>query len=1029
MARKTFTSRNRAFAALVRGVDNVIVNNAVDSAGAVEDIVDSAYIAARSTAGTDSAAIINLIDSAYVSARAGGGGGGGTITEVTDSSTREAISSPLEGDVAVQFQIGPGRNTGVTHNFGGATIVSWSVGANYSGAELTLNNSTFAAAAQPGDVIVVSSGTVQRYNSYHTVNAWQTQQTGNLIVAVKSITDANNLKVMLAVPVYWTSQNTTGYMNTNLKAYFDNAANPRGEIPSNATVAYSNDPNVNGTTGSQKLTGGTATLYRMFEKTIKSTWDTSGITSSPVNTSDNYQGEVTALTNSNPLIWFRNDSAWKPYVNDQITGTVDSAYTRNLIDSAYISSLKFIQNTTITEVSDSDQRVAISSPIEGDVAIQFRGGTGTSTGISYDFSGGQLWSKTVYLASGTNSLSYTSANDVGNGRFKWSHSTFDDHVQKGDVIVVENATVTTSPGVNPWASKSGTFMFACHTPKVGSTAPWYNIVAYFYDVPNGSSGYLNTDLGSYFSGTDGVATTTNPRGSIPAAAVMVHSYGNVNNSSATTTLVGGVATLYRMFDGTTYQDAYDTSGGGGGTAYTDQTGTVNAIGGLKPLVYHYNDAAFKPYVQNNILGTVDSAYINARVDPFDSSHVLGLVDSAYIQLRDRFQDSSGIVAIVDSSYIQSRQNSIVDSATTLTLISSLLDSAAPSRAFTYTFTASAGQTTFTGADTNNNVLGYSAGNIITFLNGILLIDSDDYVASSGTSIVLNSAASLNDVVNVVKFSAEGINLSHQQFKYTVSSPTTTFSGNDDNNNSLSYEAGELQVFLNGILLIDSQDYTATNGASVVLTAATDSSAVLAISKYSGSGLRQTATRAKHFVYTLPVPTTTITGADDNNSTLSYIQDQIQVFQNGILLIDSADYTATDGTSIVLGTASDSADTIVVTALRGSLTGGLDSANVLALAGGLDSAKVTQLIDSAYVGAIIDSAYVTARSGGGGGGGGTDSATVIALSGQLKGGMFRINPQSLSINTTIDSAENAHVAGPISFDSGVVLTINGNLVIS
>ena len=420
-----------------------------------------------------------------------------------------------------------------------------------------------------------------------------------------------------------------------------------------------------------------------------------------------------------------------------------------------------------------------------------------------------------------------------------------------------------------------------------------------------------------------------------------------------------------------------------------------------------------------ITALIDSAYINARVDPFDSAHVLGLVDSAYIQLRDRFQDSSGILAIVDSAYIQSRQNSTVDSATTLTLINSVLDSAAPSRAFTYTYTAGAGQTTFTGADTNNNVLGYSAGNIITFLNGILLIDSDDYVASSGTSIVLNSAASLNDVVNVVKFSADGENLSHQQFKYTVSSPTTTFSGNDDNNNSLSYEAGELQVFLNGILLIDSQDYTASNGASVVLTAPTDSSAVLAVSKYSGSGLKQTATRAKHFVYTLAVPTTTITGADDNSSALSYIQDQIQVFHNGILLIDSADYTAIDGTSIVLETATDSDDTIVVTALRGSLTGGLDSANVLALVGGLDSGLVTQLIDSAYV---------TARSGGGGGGG-TDSATVIALSGELKGGMFRINPQSLSINTTIDSAENAHVAGPISFDSGVVLTINGNLVIS
>ena len=407
-----------------------------------------------------------------------------------------------------------------------------------------------------------------------------------------------------------------------------------------------------------------------------------------------------------------------------------------------------------------------------------------------------------------------------------------------------------------------------------------------------------------------------------------------------------------------------------------------------------------------IQGFIDSAYINARVDPFDSSHVIGLVDSAYIQLRDRFQDSSGIIAIVDSAYVQARQTSGgggggVDSAATITLINSVIDSA--SRAFTYTYTATANQTTFSGADNNSNTLAYSTGNIITFLNGILLVDSDDYVATNGNSIVLNSAASLNDILNVVKFRASGSggNLSHEQFRYTVSTPTTTFSGNDDNGNSLSYETGELQVFLNGILLIDSQDYAASNGTSIVLTAATDSSDVLAVSRYLGgnSTVNQVNNvfRSTHFVYTTATPITTVTGTDDNSATLSYIENQIQVFQNGILLIDSADYTATNGTSIVLGTATDSDDTVVITAFRGALSGGLDSADVLAIAGGS--------------------------------GGGTDSATVISLSGELKSNMFRINPQTLSINTTIDSAENAHCAGPISFDSGITLTINGNLVIS
>ena len=192
--------------------------------------------------------------------------------------------------------------------------------------------------------------------------------------------------------------------------------------------------------------------------------------------------------------------------------------------------------------------------------------------------------------------------------------------------------------------------------------------------------------------------------------------------------------------------------------------------------------------------------------------------------------------------------------------------------------------------------------------------------------------------------------------------------------------------MNGILLVDSQDYTATNGTSVVLTQATDSGDVVAISKFSGGGSgggggSGEVFRSTHFVYTTASPTTAITGNDDNSATLSYIADQVQVFRNGILLIDSADYTATNGTSVVLGAATDSGDTVVITAFRGAGSGGVDSANVTTIAG------------------------------------------------NIKGNMFRTNPQSLSINTTIDSNENAHCAGPISFDSGVTLIINGNLVIS
>ncbi len=40
-----------------------------------------------------------------------------------------------------------------------------------------------------------------------------------------------------------------------------------------------------------------------------------------------------------------------------------------------------------------------------------------------------------------------------------------------------------------------------------------------------------------------------------------------------------------------------------------------------------------------------------------------------------------------------------------------------------------------------------------YLNGVLLVRTTDYTATNGTSVVLASAATLNDVVNVVAYGA------------------------------------------------------------------------------------------------------------------------------------------------------------------------------------------------------------------------------------------------------------------------------------
>jgi len=53
-----------------------------------------------------------------------------------------------------------------------------------------------------------------------------------------------------------------------------------------------------------------------------------------------------------------------------------------------------------------------------------------------------------------------------------------------------------------------------------------------------------------------------------------------------------------------------------------------------------------------------------------------------------------------------------------------------------------------------------------------------------------------------------------RYRYTAAGGETSESGPDDNGNTLAYTAGKEQVYLNGVLLVRSQDYTATNGTSI-----------------------------------------------------------------------------------------------------------------------------------------------------------------------------------------------------------------------
>jgi len=68
----------------------------------------------------------------------------------------------------------------------------------------------------------------------------------------------------------------------------------------------------------------------------------------------------------------------------------------------------------------------------------------------------------------------------------------------------------------------------------------------------------------------------------------------------------------------------------------------------------------------------------------------------------------------------------------------------------FRYVATSGQTTFSGADAAAATLTYTVNNIAVHRNGVTL-DTSEYTASNGTSIVLTVAAGTGDIIDIIAF--------------------------------------------------------------------------------------------------------------------------------------------------------------------------------------------------------------------------------------------------------------------------------------
>ena len=131
---------------------------------------------------------------------------------------------------------------------------------------------------------------------------------------------------------------------------------------------------------------------------------------------------------------------------------------------------------------------------------------------------------------------------------------------------------------------------------------------------------------------------------------------------------------------------------------------------------------------------------------------------------------------------------------------------------------------------------------------------------------------------------------------------------------------------------------------------------------------------------------TATAGQTSFATGGYTPQFLDVYLNGVFLGNGTDYTASNGSDVVLTSAASSGDTLEVVAY---------------------------------------STFEVANVSGGGMFKG-DNGTV----GNRAGDIFRVNEQTLNSDVTIDADENASATGPLTVATGITLTVatGGSLVI-
>ena len=228
-----------------------------------------------------------------------------------------------------------------------------------------------------------------------------------------------------------------------------------------------------------------------------------------------------------------------------------------------------------------------------------------------------------------------------------------------------------------------------------------------------------------------------------------------------------------------------------------------------------------------------------------------------------------------------------------------LSQAAPSTLYYYCTnhsgmggTVNVGNTSTTYSNATTSAAGLMSAADKTKLDGVEtsadVTDTTNVVAAltAGTNITIAADGTISSSASGGGGGGSALSDPIKQTEFTGSA-TTTF--------SVTYTAGNINVFLNGSKLAAS-DFTATNGTSVVLGSACAASDVVTVVEYGAPFASQYSSS----IFT--VGSSSEYNTSSKVLTTNYTASKVAVYLNGVKLLVGTDCTATNGTTIDLTNA-------------------------------------------------------------------------------------------------------------------------------